>query len=458
MNREDIVFHARALLDRPDADAFARLMRSAPPADVADALRDSPPTQVAALLAPVPAKDQARLFVELPDVQQDAVLAEMPPAAVVPLVSALPSDERADLYNRLSPDGQRRLLPSLAQAERDDMLHLARYPEGTAGAAVTSQYATVPAGTTVADALRAIRATAPDKETIYVVYVLDGTGHLRGTVSLRDLVLAADNASVDQLMRPDPVTVHADDPDEKAAECIRRYDLLAVPVLNEDNRMIGIVTVDDAMDIDHEQDATQLARYGGTSALSGPDLDLRASPLRRIFGVRVFWLGILTVFGLVTSTFVAAQEDMLQEVIVLAAFIAPIVDMGGNTGSQAATLVLRSMALGQLRPGWRDIWFVTRRELGVAAGLGAVIAILEVVLAYFAKGGLDAGVLATVGLSMLVCTVLGGVIGGLLPFAARRIGTDPATLSAPLITSVMDLIGVFVYFGFAYLFLGNLLV
>lgn len=153
----------------------------------------------------------------------------------------------------------------------------------------------------------------------------------------------------------------------------------------------------------------------------------------------------------------AAQEALLSQVIVLAAFIAPIVDMGGNTGSQSATLVIRSMALGELKLSWRDVWFVVRRELPVAAGLGVTIAVLEAILAYFSKGvGMD--VLLVVGSSMLVCTALGGIIGALLPFAARRIGTDPATLSSPMITSIMDLIGVFIYFGFAYLFLGDLLV
>jgi len=221
--------------------------------------------------------------------------------------------------------------------------------------------------------------------------------------------------------------------------------------------MIGIVTVDDAMDIEKEQDASQLARFGGTVSAHGNDLDVRSTPLKQMFRVRVFWLAILTCFGIVTSTFVAAQEELLSQVIVLAAFIAPIVDMGGNTGSQSATLVIRSMALGELKLSWRDVWFVIRRELPVAAALGVSIAVLEAILAYFSKGvGMD--VLLVVGSSMLACTALGGIIGALLPFAARRIGADPATLSAPMITSVMDLIGVFIYFGFAYAFLGDLLV
>ncbi|MER5885906.1 magnesium transporter [Streptomyces sp. NPDC001941] len=457
MNREDVISRARALLDRPDGEGFARLMRHAWPADVADAVCDAPADRIAALIESATPQDRTRLFVALTDPVQDAVIGVLSPSTKADLVSRLPADERADLYNRLPEHTRQRLLPSLSRAEREDLLRLAHHPEGTAGAAATSQYTAVGSGTAVAEALRSIRATASDKETIYVVFVLDVQGRLRGSVSLRDLILADEDTRVDALVGADAVSVRAGDPDERATELIRRHDLLAVPVVDDEDRMVGIVTVDDAMDIDREQDATQLARYGGTSALGGPDLDLRESPFRRIFGTRVFWLGLLTVFGLVTSSFVAAQEAILEEVIVLAAFIAPIIDMGGNTGSQAATLVIRSMALGQMRTCWQDLWFAVRRELGVALALGASIAALEVVLTYFVKDGISPGVLATVGLSMLVCTALGGVIGAALPFLARRIGTDPATLSAPLITSIMDLVGVFVYFGLAYAFLGHLL-
>ena len=162
-------------------------------------------------------------------------------------------------------------------------------------------------------------------------------------------------------------------------------------------------------------------------------------------------------FGLATSHLVAAQTGMLEEAIVLAAFIAPIIDMGGNTGSQSATLVIRAMALGQVRLRWRDLWFCLRRDVPVALTMGVAIAILEAVLAYFSKGvGWD--VILVVGLSMLVCTVSGSLFGLLLPFGARLMRQDPATLSAPVITSIMDLLGVLIYFGFAYLFLGHLLV
>ncbi|MFN3770171.1 MAG: magnesium transporter [Ectopseudomonas guguanensis] len=456
MNREDLQFSIRTLSQSLDAATFASLVQYSHPSDLVEALDILATEQAVALLLTLPHLTRAELFAYFPDKRQDILLRAMPREAVVQLFEQMPSDDRADLYNRLGEEAQHKLLPALAKVERDDILRLAAYPEGSVGSVTTSDYVHVSPSMTVAEALAHIRATAPDKETIYSIYVLDQEHRLSGTVSLRDLVLADAQTRIGTIMRREPVFARAQWPSEQAAELIRHYDLLALPVINGGERMIGIVTVDDAMDIEKAQDATQLARFGGTASLGGPDLDVLASPFKQMFKVRVFWLVILTFFGVVTSTFVAAQEEILTQVIVLAAFIAPIVDMGGNTGSQSATLVIRAMALGELKLKWRDVWLIIQRELPVAAALGLAIAALEVVLAYFAKGvGLD--ILMVVGLSMLVCTVLGGIIGALLPFLARRIGTDPATLSSPLITSIMDLLGVFIYFGFAYAFLGELL-
>lgn len=456
MNREELLFAVRALSRSMDAGAFAQLVRSTHPSDVIEALEMLATPQVVALLMTLAPQDRAELFAHFPQRVQDQLLQAMPREAVVQLFERMPSDDRADLFNRLGAEAQQKLLPALAKVEREDILRLASYPEGTVGSVTTSDYVQVSPGMTVAQALAHVRATAPDKETIYDIYVVDAEGRLRGTVSLRELLLADDQAVVGDIMRREPVFARASWPRTQAADLIRRYDLLALPVVNGGDRMIGIVTVDDAMDIDKEQDASQLARFGGAATLGGPDLDVISSPFKDMFRVRVFWLAVLTLFGILTSTFVAAQEEMLSQVIVLAAFIAPIVDMGGNTGSQAATLVIRAMALGELKLRWRDVGFVIRRELPVAAALGVVIALLEAALAFVSKG-VSGQVLLVVGLAMLLCTALGGIIGALLPFAARRIGTDPATLSSPLITSVMDLLGVFIYFGLAYVFLGDLL-
>ncbi len=454
MNREELIFAVRRFAHAADREGFAMLAGSTHPSDLACVLQSLPLQQMSRLLALLDARQRALVFVHIDPARQDALVDAMPAAAVVDLFDYLPADDGADLFNRLDELRRPDLLAGLDIARREDILNLSAYPEEAIGSATTSGFVAISAAMTVADALLHLRATAPNSETVYVLYVLDGKRRLQGTVSLRDLVMSVPRVLVSSLLRRDPVFVRANWPRERAADVIRRYDLLAVPVIDDDERMIGIVTVDDAMDIDKEQDANQLARFGGVSVAGGADLDVMTTPLRRLFGVRVFWLAVLTFFGIVTSTFVAAQEELLSQVIVLAAFIAPIVDMGGNTGSQSATLVIRGMALGELGPNWRHVGFVIRRELPVAAALGITIALLESMLAYFSKGvGID--VLLVVGLSMLVCTALGGVIGALLPFAARRIGTDPATLSSPLITSVMDLLGVFVYFGFAWLFLGD---
>ncbi|MDR6093379.1 magnesium transporter [Stenotrophomonas sp. SORGH_AS_0321] len=457
MNREELIFAVRRFAHAPDREGFAALVRASHPSDLAEVLLGTSAASLSSLLLLLDPQQRADLFAHLAFPQQDALLALLPRQTVYDLFERMPADDRADLFNRLDTRSRPDLLAGLDGVEREDIVALAAYPEASIGSVTTSDFVALDSTMTVAQALAHIRTLAPSSETIYALYVLDGQRRLQGTLSLRDLVVALADTTVASLVRPDPVFVQAAWPRLRAAELIRRYDLLAVPVLDANQAMIGIVTVDDAMDIDKQQDADQLARFGGTSVAGGSDLDMMTTPLRRMFNVRVFWLAVLTFFGIITSTFVAAQEELLSQAIVLAAFIAPIVDMGGNTGSQSATLVIRSMALGELGLNWRHVLFVIKRELPVAAMLGIAIALLEAVLAWFSKGvGID--VLLVVGLSMLVCTALGGVVGALLPFLARRMGTDPATLSSPLITSVMDLVGVFVYFGFAWALLGEQLV
>ncbi len=456
MNREELAFMLRGLVRTPNPRALRAAIRSTPAADLVDALETVAIADLVRLFVDLAPSELASLFTYFDPDRQDELLASMPLAAAARLVEELPADDRADLVARAPEPLRARLLAAIDAVERDDILKLSAYPEDSVGSVTTSDFVSVRADETVDEVLARLRAGVEDAETIYVLYVLDDDRRLLGTVSLRKLVLAPPDATMASIMREQPVHARADWPRRQAAELIRRHDLLAVPVLNGGDRMIGIVTVDDAMDVEAAEDARRLTRFGGTSQFGAGDLDLRSSSMGTLFRARLFWLVVLTVFGVVTSTFVAAQEEILAEVIILAAFIAPIVDMGGNTGSQSATLVIRAMALGDVRLSWRDLWFVIRRELPVVAAMGVVIAVLEAVLAFFSK---DVGgeVLLVVGLAMLCCTVIGGLAGALLPFAARRIGADPATLSAPMITSIMDLVGVMIYFGLAYALLGDLL-
>ena len=456
MTRKELLRTVRNLSSLNDTTAFVTLAENIHPSDMADALNTLECKGIASLLACLKTEKLTAIFVYLSEKQQNNLLRTLPRNMVLSLFEGMPADERVDLFQNMDRTARQHLLSALTKVEREDLLCLAAYPEGSVGSVTTSDYVSVLPDMCVAQALAHVRTSAVDKETIYVIYVQDKEGRLHGTLSLRELLLAEDTLKISAIMRREPVLAYAHWPVGEASDLVGRYDLLALPVLDRDEKMIGIVTVDDAMDIEKQEDATQLTRFGGTLTTDGTDLDILKSPFYKMFGVRVFWLVLLTLFGVVTSTFVAAQEEILSRVIVLAAFIAPIVDMGGNAGSQSATLVIRAMALGDVRLSWQDVWTVVRRELPVAAGLGLMVSGLETLLAHFSKG-IGTDVLMVVGLSMLVCTVLGSLIGVLLPFMARRIGTDPATLSSPLITSIMDLLGVFIYFAFAYAFLGDLL-
>ena len=440
-----------------DIGSVREAVKSMHPADIANEISGLPADQAARLLTALPPDRQGTVFGYFEAPFQIAIAKALPRAELAQIVTAMSHDERADLWKRLDPAARDALMPALAQAEREDIRRLAAYPEGTAGALMTSDYATLRADETVREAIAHLRKEAPDAETIYAAYVVDDDRTLLGVVSLRDLILADEGTRVADLMQRDPVCAQVNDTKEAVAEKIATYDVLALPVVTEGRKLVGIVTVDDALDIARGERGRRLIQFGAAAPVGGgTDLDMRNSPFAAMFRVRVLWLAILLVFGVITSTFVAAQEELLSEVLVLAAFIAPIVDMGGNTGSQSATLVIRSMALGQFKLSWRDIWFVIRREIPVALSLGVVIALMEAVLAWFSKG-VGGDVLMVVGLAMLACTVLGAMIGALLPFAAKWIGTDPATVSSPLITSIMDMLGVFIYFGLAYAFLGHLL-
>jgi len=446
-----------SLLTRGDEISARTALAAHHPANLAAILPTLPLDLRLRALASLPVERQAQVFGYLAPADQLALARALSRKDLGAMFAAMAHDERADLFKRLSEEEREALLPGLAQAEREDIRKLASYPEDRVGAVMTSDYATLSPELSAREAIEQLRREAPNRETIYESYVIDESRTLLGVVSLRDLITAAPEAKVSEIMRREVVKVSAEAPRAEAVRLIREYDLIALPVVNGGEKLVGIVTADDAMDVADLEESRRIQIFGGTSALGGPDIDLMNSPLSRIFTARFFWLALLTVFGLATSHIVAAQSEMLEKVLILSAFIAPIIDMGGNTGSQTATMVIRSMALGQIGLRFADFWRVFRRDLPVALALGLGIAALEAVLAFTTKS-IGWEVVAVVGLAMLACTVAGSLFGLVLPFAARAIRQDPATLSAPVITSIMDMLGVLIYFGIAWIFLGHLFV
>ena len=442
----------KTLLEYPNwqtPEVFKQFATEVHPATVVEGLQDLDPIEIVKLIQILNPELRGEIFGNFNREMQIKLAPHFRMSELANLLENMNSDERIDFFQALDEDIQERVLPLIARAEREDIRKLGAYEEGTAGAIMTSDYATLAPELTAAEAIDALRKQATDRETIYYSYIIDSNRHILGVIGLRELILAPPYRLVKDIMNEDVISAKTTDNIEDVTRLFDKYDFIALPVVNEDVALVGLITVDDVLDQQKKKAANTLTRFGGTLAIDDSDIDLMNSPLKDIFKMRFFWLVVLTFFGVFTSTYIAKQTDMLEKLVILSAFIAPIVDMGGNAGSQSASLVLRALSLGQLKVRWKDITLVLLRELPVALALGLVIGILEVILARFSKG-LDYNVLLVVGLSMTACTVAGGVIGVLLPFAAKKIGTDPATLSSPMITSIMDLAGVMIYFSLAY--------
>ena len=424
-------------------------LRDFAPKDIALAMSAVDAGSAARFLKNLPARRGAELMSLMPVCAQLELLGTLDESAREELVRAMPADRLADLFLSVPATAKQMMINDLAPESRSTLERLAAYPESSAGSKMTTGFIAVPASTRTEQAVGIVRAQAPNAEVLYVLYVVDSAGRLIGTVSLRELMLAQPDATMQEIMHRDPVRVLDKASDDEACALLAQYDLSAIPVVDQNERIIGVITADDAIEINRTGAVSRLTRFGGAgTAQDGEDLDYLRTPLHRILFVRFFWLVILTLFGVITSNFVATQQALLEKAIILAAFIAPIVDMGGNVGSQSATLVIRSMTLGDVSANWRDLWTILKKEFPVALSLGVIIGLLEGALAYFSKS-IPLDVLAVIILSMASCTFLGGLAGVGLPFAAKRFGIDPATLSSPLITSIMDLLGVAVYFGLA---------
>jgi len=430
--------HAEGLTDRPLPPEAAAALH---PADLAALLARRTPQDAWAVLAALPTDTQAEAFGYLPIERQIALARIAPRRAFAALLSAMDADERADLWARLDEPAREALAPALAAAEREDIRRLASYPPGTAGAVMTSEYATLKPEMTAREAIEALRAQAASKETIHIAYVLSPERRLLGTVSLEDLVLAPAAAKVAEVMTDNPPFLRADQPAEEAARIIARYDLPAVPVINGGEAMVGIVTADDAMDVAAEAATEDFHKAGGSARLG---VSLRDATVGLLYRKRIAWLVVLIFANIFSGAGIAAFEDVIAANVALVFFLPLLIDSGGNAGSQAATLMVRALATGEARLS--DWGRMMGREVLVAGLLGLTMA-GAVSLLGLARGGPEIALI--VAMTMVCVVMVGSLIGLSLPFLLSRLRFDPATASAPLITSIADAAGVLIYFAIA---------
>ncbi|MCB8890595.1 magnesium transporter [Vreelandella malpeensis] len=384
----------------------------------------------------------------LPGESQLEVVGELSDTQVLTLLEEMGSDERADLFNLLGEDRREALLRRMAHQEREDLKRLSSYEEGTAGAIMTSDYVAIASGMTVSQALMRVRQTAPDAETVYQLYVLDGDGELIGTMSLRQLMVARPGALVDDIMIKDVINTAVDKPQEEVARVVARYDLLALPVIDHERRLVGIVTHDDAMDV-AESEATEDIHKG--MSIGQLEDGVSRVPLWSLYRKRVTWLVLLVFANLFSGAGIAYFEDIIAAQVALVFFLPLLIGSGGNAGAQAATLMVRGMATGDV--GVKDWGKMLGRELLVAGSLGLTMAVAVAPIGIMRGGEAVAMIVA---LSMVTIVLFGSLMGMCLPFVLERFKVDPATASAPLVTTLIDATGVLIYFTIATTILAHL--
>lgn len=411
------------------------------PADLAQALQNLAPATAWEILRRAPVPRQSYVFSYFDPGFQTLLATVTRRKDLAAIVMGMKADDRADLYKKLSDEQRKSLMPALAQAEREDIRQLAAYEEGTAGAIMTSGYAALPPGLSATRALTVLRHEAPDKETIYRAYVIDADRKLLGSVRLQDLITAPAQAKVSDIMETNTHAIRVDDGVESAARRIAHYDMLALPVIDDADRLVGIITHDDALDV-MEAEATD--DFYRVSTVTNLESSVGNASISMLYRARIVWLMLLVFGNIFSGAGIAYFEDTIAAHLALMFFLPILIASGGNAGSQSATLMIRALATGEIKVS--DWSRSLGRELVVAALLGVSMAVAIAVIGVF-RGGPE--IALVISLSMILIVIVGGIIGMLLPFVLSKLHMDPATASTPLVTSIADATGVLIYFGIA---------
>ena len=434
---------ARELETGSDADARINreFLATQHAADIAQFITDHPADIDWQVLDMLDLPPQAEVFGYLDRDLQVELANCVPRKRLAEIVTEMDSDDRADLFNALSEAEQEALLPALSQAEREDIRRLASYEEGTAGSIMTSEYAVLTPELTARQAIDKLRLEAPEKETIYRAYVIDGERKLIGSVRLQDLILVAPATRIEKIMERNTLAVRVDEDQEEVARKIAHYDRLALPVIDADGRIVGIVTHDDALDVLQEE-ATE--DFHKSSSVTGLAEGVKQATIFMLYRARVAWLVLLVFGNIFSGAGIAYFEDTIAANIALLFFLPLLIASGGNAGAQAATLMVRAIATGDVRT--KDWGRMLGRETLVALLLGLTMAVAIYGIGAW-RGGIE--IAWVVSASMILIVLAGSLIGMTLPFILTRLKLDPATASGPLVTSICDIVGVVIYFSIA---------
>jgi magnesium transporter len=443
------------LVAERDVEALNDWLLGAGTLDIAEEMARLDPAERAIPFRLLPKDRALEVFEALDPLHQQELLEGLREEGVRQIFEEMDPDDRARLVDEMPAKVARRLLAGLSPHERALTAKLLGYPENSAGRVMSPEVANLRANMTAAQALERLRVIGGSAETIYALPVTDDQRRLVGAMGLRDLVLADPQIKVGDLMDTEVYSARVDEDQEAVARLMLEADLLALPIVDAEGRLVGIVTVDDAMEILEEEQTEDVARAGGAEPLAHPYLSVSVLGIARS---RVVWLLILIVAATLTVNVLAYFEESLASVVALALFIPLVIGTGGNTGAQSATTITRALAVGEVRG--TDVALVVLREVRVGLLLGAMLAAIAYLPAMLFVQFLSLQpefaqqVALVVSLTLLVVCTLATLVGSLLPLLARRLGFDPAVMSAPFITTLVDATGLLVYFAIAGVVLG----
>jgi len=439
------------LIGNKDIPALKAKLAPWLPSDVAPILAELPIEELAWLFRGCSKELSAAVFSYLEHDAKHKLLKTLTQPQAATLLNELPADDRTAFLNELPLDLAMQLICLLTPEERKITQDLLAYPEHSVGRMMTLDFVAIRADWTVHDALEYIRSHGYDRETLSMIYVTDEEGHLIDDIRLRRFLLSAPETKVSALMDGNFATLAPNDDREKALQVFRKYDRVALPVTNHDNKIIGIVTADDMLDVASEEATEDIQKLGGSEALDEPYTTIS---LPRMVKKRASWLIVLFLGEMLTATALKYYEGELAKAIVLSLFLPLVVSSGGNAGSQASTLVIRALALGEFR--LRDWWKIMRRELVAGLALGLILGIIGFLrITIWSQifpntyGEHWMLVALTVSVALIGIVLWGSLMGSMLPLVIKRVGFDPATSSAPFIATLVDVTGLIIYFSVA---------
>ena len=435
----------------PDWDRWKDILQQKPPVEVAEILQSLPEHLFFDFFERFSLEQQALIFNDLDRDYQKKLLLHLGPRRFAKIFELADSAERVDFFQDLTPEEQSLLLPYLSKQVREEVIKLSAYPEDTAGGIMSTDFATLYEGMTAQEALEKVRRDAPRK-MIYYTYVVDDDQKLKGVLTLRKLVLANPDQKIDDIMLKDFVYAHVNEDREEVVNKIEKYDLIAIPVVNDLGQLVGIVTYDEAMDVLREEQTEDLEKMMGI--VPEETFEYKELSIWDHYRRRVVWLVILALMAMGTATVIRYFEGIIAKVAALAFFLPLVTGMGGNSGSQAAAQIIRALALGQVTVSdWlKIVWNEARVGiiLGITLGLlGMGEVFLVVDPAHLGPGFELVKIAWVVGISLAVQIVFATLMGSLIPLVIHALGKDPALASSPFLATLVDITGVAIYFSVA---------